>query len=461
MKIYVSGLKPIYTMGIIAVYFLVCQLVSPLEYIFPTLLMCILIFLGCTFIYDSNYNILCIRNLFFLLLYVLGFYLRYILIIANDSRTLAFGATYAARSISPSNHTKTILCILLFTVAFIIGGSKTKNKNPLVKITSDNRPINSIMVIIYIVFTVVYTIYAFLNTRLATVQDFGIYDNLFNNIAYFNRFIAYIYLISYSRDKRKKHLCLYLLFILPYVGATLVSLYKGTALLEVLIFLAVMSRGRRIRPKAIILLLLVFLIIFPVISMLRINESLPGSYQMNLSGISKYYSTNNPIEYLSRRFQYYDETYFIINTDPAEMTQFREKINNPLVAFFTGIIPRVIWHNKPKGNFAYLVTHELLKIPSVFITNVTIGEVAESYIYGGIILIIFLGLFHGFLLRRNDEIIEDNDSPMAYACYLVIGNLLISFAEGLVIGKITILITLLIIVAVLKSMQNSGKYEAF
>ena len=433
-------------------YVLLCCFFSDNTYIIPNVLMGFLICLGVLLVYDDGQSVFSIKNLFFLLFYVIGIYGRYLYTLIVPDRFMNF-TSYATRNVTAGGHINSILVIIVFTIAFIIGNAKTKSERPLVRVP-EKPPINAWIDIVYILFTVVYLLYGLSHIRLATVQDYGTYDNLFNNIAYFNRLIAYMYLILFFDEKKKKYVFMYAIFVVPYIALSLLSLYKGTILTEILIFMVIVAYKRKIRLRHFAILGIAFIIVFPMISMLRSNGIVSGTYNISFEGIGNYLKDNNPIEYILYRFQYYDETYFVVNTSAAEMSAFRETIIDPITSFFTSIIPRAIWHNKPVGNLSYSITHTLCNIPTSFTTNVTIGEIGGSYIYWGYPSVIFFALIHGYLMRKVDNFLYDKESYPAFSAYVVFGYAMINFTEGLVVGKIVIVISLIIVYMLLRILQD-------
>ena len=231
------------------------------------------------------------------------------------------------------------------------------------------------------------------------------------------------------------------MFITLYITISLLSLFKGPIIIELLLLMtAYVHYQKKIKTSWIVILIVVFLVIFPVISILRTNTFGVTYINISLSNVIEFYKENNPIKYVLQRFQYYDETYYTLSVNSDIMNNFRTESGNVIGRLFSAIIPRAIWKNKPIVNSSASVTYILCGLPKNIITSLTVGLIGECFATGSWGLVIIFGVFLGRLQKYIDSLIEGETSNYSFAVYLLIGTILIEFSEGDIIAKMVSLI---------------------
>ncbi len=137
---------------------------------------------------------------------------------------------------------------------------------------------------------------------------------------------------------------------------------------------------------------------------------------------------------MSGRFAYYDETYYVINVDEVDIVDFRKEAGTIVSRFASGLIPRVLWKDKPIVNEGRYITYTLLHYPEAIYNNLTVGMISDAFLSYGYIGIIVLGIFIQKLINVLDAL-KDEPSPLIKGVYLVLGRVLLGFMEGDIAAK--------------------------
>lgn len=422
---------------LIVFFYLIASLFFSIEdgyQIAASLLMAVSLFLGLFFIYDAENGLFSIKNVFFFLLFVLGFYVRYLYTCIDDS---ILGTFLVTKSITPSSLTtfKTCVVFFAFSVFYIIGLNIPKIKNNH-KFNIEPNCIGNAVQIIYMVLLVVWFVYKINNIRLAVSSDYGMFDNIVTVIGTFEQFIAYMYLIFYFQTKKTKNIVMASLYLFPKVLISVLSLYKGTLIQELLAIFIVKNHYEKIAQlRYISILVMAFLVIFPLITMMRSNEITNDQQEISLESVSAFMGKNNPVKYISDRFAYYDEAYYVITKDAEFLEEFRLDNGNYVSKLFSSIIPRVLWEDKPVVSSGPSVTYKLCLLPSYIYTNLSVGLIGEAIAFSGYMLVIFFAFFIGFVQKRIDLLLKNDGSTLSVLFYILIGKALISFTEGDLVAK--------------------------
>ncbi len=417
-------------------YFLMLIFVGGLNALLPSLIMTLAFFVSINYVYDHNQSLFTISNIICIVGFFIGFFLRYLIIAFEPSRLTVF-APYPLIG-DMYGHLKTSLYLLLFIVvyAFFLRMSK---RNSFVLQENQNNLENTIndfwTIVVYIGVLVVSFTYTFINIRLATQLDYGNYDQLFRFVGSIVKMFAYAHLYLFAKRKSKENLLCYLLYIVPTIYMSFIAAWKGTFFIEILVLCIVFHTGiKKIKKKYIIFFAFALLTIYPVISMMRDSYRYGTVVNYNVASMMNYNINNNVFFYYTDRLAYYDETYYALNVSSSIVEEYKASAGSILGRFFSGIIPRVIWNDKPVVNVGSHVTYVLLRYPISIYNNLTIGLLADGYLDNKMIGIIGVAMLFGWLVGKNENRSHSKDVLMQ-SYYVVFGKALYGFLEGDVAAK--------------------------
>jgi oligosaccharide repeat unit polymerase len=413
-----------------------------------SIIMSIALFICLVFLYDWELSLFSINNLFIIIFFLVGCFYRYLIIGIYPDRAMYF-ALHPLADISEFNILTAI--VILTSVVFLLIGYRLnlKKKRIIYKTkTLNNKKLSfDILLIIYFLMIIVVYLYKFNNIRYAVHGNYGTFDNLFNILSIFNQYIAYIVLCKFFLFKKKKYLFLYLLYLIPLSILSIISAWKGIIMFELLIYFIIyvkLTKNIYIK-KYIIILLLVLFIIYPLISMYRINLQLGyKKYSYDINSIIDYDIKENILQYVSDRFSYYDEIYYVINVNQEKKDLFLENTGLIHESFIYGLIPRAIFSNKKVVNIGLQITHYLMDYPLNYYNNLSISYIGDVWISYGMFGVIIINLIFGLFIGKLEK--HDKNKKIFTAKYALLGYSLINFIEGDIAAKaISLLMTIIII----------------
>ncbi len=433
---------------LVSLYFIGSLLLSnDLWDICASTIMSIALFLGLVCIYDAEKGFFCIRNLFFILLFCAGYYFRFLYVHFDQD---FFGIFLVERLLVSSgvDHFKTSIVFLIFSLLYIVGlYFPQRNREQISTQILKFNTFSGVLIAIYIFLLVFYFVYRFNNLRVAVSADFGIHDNLFNILGTFEKFIAYINLIIFFETKKKKYAFFAAIFLIPYIMLSVMSLYKGTLVFEILTLLVIKRKYQvnKIPFRYFVVLIIAFLVIYPTISMLRSNQTRKDNQtEINVDSVNEFYKDHNPLIYVSNRFSYYDETYYVVTRDADFLKHFRSESGNFIVNLFASFVPRVLWNDKPVVSVGSAVTYKLCLLPKYIYTNLSVGVIGESIALGGFALFMLVSFFMGLIQGKIDRLIQYDNSWFAFAFHIMVGRTLIGLSEGNIISTIISLVSIFV-----------------
>lgn len=426
--------------GISFLYFIIVILFSRANYALSGAIMAIALSITIIYVYDYSQSIFNMSNIICIIGFYVGYFLRFLIGIIDPSRLTDF-APYPMMG-TAIGHIKSCSVFLVFIVCYAIVINNRRKKaiseglltqNPLsIEDISINRPVS---IIIFFVIYFIDIFYRFKNMRLSTQLDYGTFDQFFKLFSSMIRIFAYTHLFMFSQKKKLFNLFCYLLYLIPTVYLAFIQAWKGTLLIEIIILCIVFQAGiKRIKLRYIILVTVGMLIIFPVISMIRDNYRYGTAVDYSVKSLVQYNTNNNVLGYYVDRFEYYDGTYYSANVSEDIAVNYKNAAGTIASRFFSGLIPRVIWANKPIVNIGNSVTYVLLRYPRGTYNNLTVGLLADAYLDSGFIGVILLGLIYGWLVGTN-ELLFSSNNIIYKSFYLVLGYSLFGFLEGDIAAK--------------------------
>lgn len=430
---------------------------SDSKLILANLLITISLIWGLIFVYDTSQSIFCVKNIFYVMFFGIGFYVRYLVILIDKSSFMSF-APRPLQDIA-NYHTKTaaVLLAVIITLSISYRAVISKKDNDFLKhlITEKDIFDNLIVKIVYFIFLIVVMAYKFINASAATNASFGNLDNLFNSITVIVQLLAYTSLAYFVKTKKKSYMVIYLFYFVPIIAINIINMWKSGLLFEIIILCIAFHNGiTKVKKKYIIICIVAALIAFPVISMLRDNDRYNSGYDVSVDSIIEYNIENNVFKSYSERMAYYDETYYCLNTSPDDIKAYQDQAGGIISRFFAGIVPRAIWKNKPIVNSGKYITYTLLHYPSAIYNNLTVGLISDcylSYSYIGIIIILFI---FGRLLVNLEKFKFNNNGMYAQGVYLTIGRVFFTYMEGDIAAKTLSLLIVIIAMICLKILTS-------
>lgn len=444
-------------------YLLLLCLFSHGEYISSNVIMSISFMISVIFIYDNSQNLFSVNNLIYLIMFGVGFFTRYLIILIKPDLLMSF----APRPLHPTNvfYFRTSIVILLFVIAFASARHVSFRLRKTRKtIQSENKKEwnlsddiddiceSRLAATVFMVTAVIGFGYRFTHIRISTEINYGNLDTMFGLFITMAQVLAYGFLIQFNRNHRKRYLSLYLIYLIPTVVLSFLQAWKGTLLYESLIACIVFSESiRKLRVRYIVLIATIAFFIFPSISMLRDNLRYATEYSINLGSIIEYNRNNNIFEYYSNRLQYYDEAFYVVNTDYGDIVAYRNEAKGIITRFFSGLIPRALWNDKPIVNNGRYITYTLMHYPLTVYNNLSVGFVGDAYASYGIIGVILFGFFFSKGITFLERMQADKKTSFHRAMYLSFGSIFFSFVEGDIATKSISVILLLISIAIIRT----------
>lgn len=434
------------------IYTTILFFISNEKLMITSFVMGVSLIMGVMFVYDCQRSPFTLQNMFFIVFFGIGFYFRYLLIQIMPDTFLKFAPIPLTDT--PSFHLKTAL-VLLMVIAVMSLAMNTRGKYKIGFFdricTEENLFDMSWVRLLYWLLLLVSIGYKFANATLATNAAFGRYDNLFSSILVVAQLLAYSALALFVKKRRIKHLIYYLAYFVPIIVLSIIEMWKGTLLFEtVILCIAFHKELKGVNKRYILSCLLVIFLVFPIISMSRDNIRYNAGYDISISNIISYNKEHNVFISLSERMAYYDETYYCLNTLEADINAYQEAAGGIVARFFSGLIPRAIWKNKPVVNSGQYVTYILLHYPANIYNNLSIGMISDcfvSYSYIGICIVffVFTKLLVALEMFRNKY-----DSPYVQGVYLTFSSVLFTFMEGDIASKSLSLVVVILAMTLLK-----------
>lgn len=447
--------KTIIVFGTSIIYLLLLCVFSHGEYLLSNIIMAVSFTLSVIYIYDHSQSLFSVNNLIYLIMFAVGFFSRYLIILINPTLLMEF----APRPLNPKEYyyLNTSIVIFLFVVAFALARNvsfRLRGKSKTLQIEDkqeweipEDLFESRFTVVLFWVSAIIGFGYKFTHIRIATELNYGNLDTLFGLFITMARLLAYGFLIQYNRNRKTRCLFLYLGYLIPTVVLSFLQAWKGTLLYESLIACIVFNEGiRRLKARYIVLIVAVAFLIFPSISMLRDNMRYATGYSINVSTILEYNRNNNILEYYSNRLQYYDEAFYVVNTDPTDIAAYRNEAKGIITRFFSGLIPRALWNDKPIVNSGRYITYTLMHYPSTVYNNLSVGFIGDSYASYGIVGVIIFGFFFSKGINYLERMQDRKKTSFHRAVYLSFGNIFFSFIEGDIAAKSISIVLLLIVI---------------
>lgn len=459
--------KTIIIFAVSNLYLLLLCLFSHGEYLLSNIVMAISFMASIIYIYDVSQGFFSVNNLIYTVMFGIGFFARYLLILIAPEYLMSF----APRPLHPENiyYLKTSVVLFLFVVSFASAKHvrfRLRNKNMDEKANSTRLKQyftadifeSKFAIFLFVVSMAIGFGYRFTHISVATENIYGAYDTMFGLFITIAKILAYGFIIQFNRNHRPRNLFLYLVYLIPIVLLSFLQAWKGTLLLESLILCIVFNEGiRKFKFKYFIIIALVAFFIYPSISMLRDNRLFATNYSININSILEYNRDNNVLLYYSNRLQYYDEAFYVINTNTEDIVAYQNEAKGIITRFFSGLIPRTLWNDKPIVNSGRYVTYTLLHYPSTVYNNLSIGFVGDAYVsYGVIGVIIF-----GFVLSKGINYLEKmklkKKTSFHQAIYLAFGSVFFSYMEGDIATKSISVVLLLLSITLIKVVLRTSK----
>lgn len=424
-------------LSIPVLYFVFLALLGNSLYVVPSLIMAVSLYITLAYIYDFDSSIFTMSNIICVIGLFLGFYTRYVVCILDPSRLTDFAPFPLEESFN--GHLKTSALLLVFVICYALMKRHIQKKEAVYKYTrEESLPCtNSFRVaIVYLLLVCVYEFYNFRNINTAVELSYGTYDQLFRLMGYIVKIIAYIYLFQFSQKKRFRSFALYLCYLCPAVTLALIQAWKGSILIEILVFCIVFQgNSKRIKTRFVVIVLAALVVVFPLVSMIREYYKYGTSLDLSVSALLKYNSKHNVLKFYLDRFSYYDGIYYVANTSKNLITEYKLEAGTIVQRFLSGIIPRFLWPDKPIVNVGKYVTYILLKYPTTTYNNLTVGLLADAYLDAGAVGVAIIGLFFGYLVAQNEK--HHNSSNVVFkSYYIVLGQALFGFLEGDIASKV-------------------------
>ena len=435
------------------IYIFIIFIISNSELTLANIILGISLIIGVMFVYDTSKSIFSIKNIFFVLYFGMGFYVRYLVVLLNPESFMDFYPRPLTNT--PEYHLKTafvlLVTMIVMSTAYHTSVGK-KSSGILEKLVTEVDLFERTWVkLVYWVLLVITMTYKISNTVVATSAAFGTFDNLFNSISIIVQLLSYSALALYVEKRKAKYLFFYLSYFIPMIVVSIMGMWKSTLLFEVIIICMAFHRYvKKVKLRYIIICLVAALVIFPVISMARDNERYNLGYTFDVKSIMEYNRENNVILSYSERLAYYDETYYCLNTNQADIDAYQAEAGGIISRIFAGVIPRALWKNKPVMNSGQYVTYILLHYPNTIYNNLSIGLISDCYItysYLGIIVIMFI---FSQLLKKIELFGNYYNGGYVHGVYLTFSRVIFTFMEGDVALKTISLIIVLLAMIFLK-----------
>ncbi len=437
-------------------YFLVAGLAGGIDLLPASMVMTICLGITMFAIYDRKRSILSMFNLFVVVFLIVGFFLRYIVVLLAPAKLAAFSLSVVESS--STDHFTTAILLLIFIVPFaIVVSIFRKTQRSTIESNRVNRIDGAILdsTPVLILFLGCNVIYVILQIQFGQdAADFSIntHSSLIGFFEMIVRLMGYAFLAAWVKGRKTKHLLLYAVYAGTIVTFAFVQHWKGPILYELLFFFAIVGIKSR-RGVAIfgLLGLTALLVVVPVIAVMRQNEASQIAKPITFETIVSYNEDQNVFVYVVDRFGYYDEAYFVASLDVDNISSFRQSSVSLPERLLAGLIPRALWKEKPLINTSDDVTYKLVAIPADIHTHLTVGYLGESYAYGGVIGVIILSALLAlcFGLLEYRLCYKGADAP-ALGVYYLLGSTLLGFTEGDIAAHYLGLVGVIVLLALLR-----------
>lgn len=439
------------------IYILVIVFFSKSELLPANIILGISLIVGILFVYDTRKSVFSLKNIFFTLYFGMGFYIRYLVILVKTESFMDFAPRPLTNT--PSYHLKTSIVLLVTMIIIAIAYRTTigKKSSALLEklVTKEDIFERTWVKCVYWVLLIVTMTYKVTNTVVATSAVFGTFDNLFNSLSVIVQLLAYSALALYVEKRKGRYLIFYFSYFIPIIIVSIIGMWKSTLLFEVIIICMAFHRHvKRVKARYIIICLIAAFLIFPVISMARDNERYDLGYSFDINSIIEYNQDNNVILSYSERLAYYDETYYCLNTNKADIAEYRAEAGGIVSRILAGVIPRAIWKNKPIMNSGRFVTYILLHYPSEIYNNLTIGLISDCFVSYGYVGIIVIMYIFCKILKKLELFGDMYEGGYVQGVYLTFTRVILTFMEGDIASKTISLIIVLLAMIVLKFIIN-------
>lgn len=424
-------------------FFLTTIIFLDVNFLAANFIMSLICFLIVNNAYDRNSSFFALNNLFVFIFFILGVLLRY-LVLSNNFEDAMHFATFPLNN-DPSYQLITSFCLLIAIILFIFGKAVYRKTH----IISGSKKIELIQAgkflgILRILQTLGFFLLIFIfsyklnNLRFAVDGSFGVYDNIVNIFFTIVKYIACISFISFLMLKDKISLLFSAICYMPEVIFSVIMAWKGPILIIVFsLFIAldiVRRRFNQFEIKKILLIFSIFFLVYPVISMYRVNLQLERPYyEYNFDSIIEYNVENNIFRYISNRFSYYDEIYYVINCNDEKKEVFLDNTGLIHERFIDGVVPRIFNEDKKVVNIGSDITHYLMDKPPWFYNNITITYIGDAWISYGFLGVGFINFIIGYFINSLER--EKTKNIFSASKYIMISSLLFGFMEGDIAGK--------------------------
>lgn len=433
--------------------------------IFSTVMISCSLFIGLTCIFDWTSSVLSIRNIFFILFFGCGVYLRYFVILCWPDEFCNF--IYTKVEMKAGNYTNASSIILLVTMIFAavyLFNSKKRYYAAFNKKDDTRYAQSTSYVVNYTVLNVIWVVaatfvyaYNIINVQTAVnLTSFHQLDFLTTIIRNIVRAISYTNLLAYFHDKTKKgNLAIYVIFFVLDCYVSFIQAWKGKIIYEILAFLVLYCySGKRLKIKQIGIFALLVLIIYPSITIYRDILFERSSYSLGISGILSYLKEENLFIIISERYAYYDEIFHCVNLAAKVISNYLAECGTIVQMFFSSIIPRFLWPNKPSVAQGLYITWNIFGKPYNTSSTITyVGDAFLSYGYVGVAIVTF---FYSLLLKNRDWIVYLKDD-FETSCKTVMSFIFLTFMEGALAGKFVTVIATYILLSVCRKISKRNE----
>lgn len=437
------------------VFFIIVTLTTEIETIFANFIMTIVCFIFLYKGYSWKESFFSLNNIIVSVFFGFGCIFRYVFLAINPENAMSFAFTPLENK--GAYHFYAALCILIALLSYICGNNLQCNEERQINAVNDKSIQKKIfyaqglkyvqLIAVFALFFIYW--YKLNNIRIATELNYGTYDNAVNFISIAINYIGYISLFHYLTEHNKKSMVFAICCFLPSILISILFGWKGEIIRLSIILIVAYSMIKKNKKsflhykKEIIIISLLFSFIYPVISMYRVNLQLQRNYyEYNINSILTYNIENNIARYLTNRFSYYDEIYYVINCDEYKKDIFLEHTGIVHSRFFEALVPRMFNEDKKIVNIGLNVTHDLMGYPITLYNNLTISYIGEIWISYGIIGVAVINFILGYLIKQAERIKRTNILHSGKYLFSLVFTL--NFLEGDVVGKIISLLWMFI-----------------
>lgn len=446
---------------IVIIYFAINFFVLGLDMALPTLLISIAFLISLLIIYDTNLSPFSCQNLFYIFFLLSGCFFRYLWIGINGNDFLKIA--YIPLSNTPGYHTKTSVIILIVVISLAIGLKISKkflknNKKSYNDMRSYPKFAYWVLILTYFILLIIIIGYKLSNLRLSTELSYGTFDNAITTLSYILKFVAYYNLVQYMKDRKPHELLFYLFYVIPIIIISLLSAWKGALIFEIIIICIIYGAiYKKIKIMHLAWITIAIIFIFPFISLRRINLTYNLNNKINFSSMFSYLKENNIISYLSNRFSYYDELYYVLNVGESTINSFLDKVGGMTSRLIFAFIPRVLYPDKGIVNTGLQVTHYIYGYPTLIYNNLGITYVGDMWVYYGVLGVIIGNILVGIFIQKMENNNLNTSSNLAK--YAVISIFLIGFCEGDLLSSLVQLFLILIVLFIFKKFFIFGSFD--